>query len=174
MSKKTILSKTILNWHDDIIILKIHKLVIHKFVKLCFFATIKAHKEVNDHYAGTCHDYRCFSTTGCWSCRRLSSPSAPSLSVILLNNHNPRISGSPRTCRITNMAERQSKPDKCIYIHILLWVVHDVLSTRPKVIFRSFLSQFWGVKWLGNGRKVTLLRVKDDFGATRKWHTYKT
>ena len=56
-----------------------------------------------------------------------------------------------------------------IHSNTWLWVVLDVLSTRSAVIFRSFLSQFWGVKWLGNGRKVTLLRVKDDFGATRRW-----
>ena len=56
-----------------------------------------------------------------------------------------------------------------IHSNTWLWVVLDVLFTRSAVIFRSFLSQFWGVKWLGNGRKVTLLRVENDFGATRRW-----
>ena len=62
---------------------------------------------------------------------RLSSPYALSLSVILLNNHNPKTSGSPKTCRTTNMAEMQNKPiDK--YKNIIYILSKDIYQQRGR------------------------------------------
>ena len=97
------------------------------------------------------------------------------MNIRINTQHRFTVSKRPFYCqrKAVSLVAKRPFTTSTLKVHIhsntCLWVVHDVLSTRSAVIFRSFLSQFWGVKWLGNGRKVTLLRVEDDFGATRRW-----